>query len=241
MSGTSLARRPFAYVALAAVALTFLAASLFADAAKSIPQLKTEAEAAVKAAIAAPGDYAANWGAAKACRLYGDEMVSQEYPSWKELGKATARDGMKYGEIATKLNPKGIEGWYWYGLCVGTYSDCSGVIIAVAEGLKGKSQLAFETSYSLDKTFEEGGPIIDLGRFWQVLPGIAGRDLKKAEQLFDEYVSVYGSTKDANADVWYFRGSLYKDTGRADLAKADIQKAASMGQKDAIKLLPAMK
>ena len=49
MSGTSLARRPFAYVALAAVALTFLAASLFADAAKSIPQLKTEAEAAVKA------------------------------------------------------------------------------------------------------------------------------------------------------------------------------------------------
>ena len=82
----------------------FLAASgLFA--AESIPQLKAAADAAVKAAASAPADYAANWTAARECRKYGDEMVSQAASGWKDLAKAAAKDGMKFGEIATKLNP----------------------------------------------------------------------------------------------------------------------------------------
>jgi tetratricopeptide (TPR) repeat protein len=241
MRGTSLARTPLASAALAAAALTLLAASLFADPAKSVPQLKADADSAVAAAIAAAGDYGANWAAAKACRLYGDEMVTQEYAGWKDLAKAAVRDGMKFGELATKLNPGGVEGWYWYGLCVGTYSDCVSILTALSEGLKGKTQKSFEMSYSINKMYDAGGPILALGRFWQVLPGIAGRDYKKAEQLFNEYLTLFGSGNDPNKDAWYYRGSLYKDTGRADLAKADIQKAASMGQKDAIKLLATLK
>ena len=81
---------------------------------ESIAQLKSTADAAVKAAAAAPSDYAANWTAAKECRKYGDEMVVQASEGWKSLAKAVAKDGMKYGEIATKLKPQGIEGWYWY-------------------------------------------------------------------------------------------------------------------------------
>jgi tetratricopeptide (TPR) repeat protein len=209
--------------------------------AQGIPELKTAADTAVKAAAAAPGDYAANWMAAKACRKYGDEMVSKEFEGWKTLAKAVARDGMKYGEVATRLNPTGIEGWYWYGLNVGTYSDCVSIVTALTEGLKGKTQKAFETSYSLDKNFDNGGPMLSLGRFWQVLPGIAGKDLKKSEKLFNEYVAAFGSSAEANKDAWYFRGSLYKETGRTAEARADLQKAASMGQKDAPKLLAELK
>jgi tetratricopeptide (TPR) repeat protein len=208
---------------------------------ESVPQLKAAAEAAVKAASAAPADYAANWTAAKQCRLYGDELVVQAGEGWKDLAKAAARDGMKYGDIATKINPKGIEGWYWYGLDVGTYSDCVSILTALGEGLKGKTQKAFETAYALDKTYENGGPMLSLGRFWQVLPGIAGRDLKKAEQLFSEYIGQYGSSESPNRDAWYYRGALYKDTGKKAEARADLQKAAGMGQKDAAKLLSEMK
>jgi tetratricopeptide (TPR) repeat protein len=225
---------------MVAAILAIAACALQAEAAKGIPQLKAEADAAVKAAAAAPSDYAANWGAAEACRKYGDEMVTQTSEGWKDLAKAAARDGMKYGELATKLNPSGVEGWYWYGLCVGTYSDCVSIVTAMTEGLKGKTQKAFESCYAIGKTYDEGGPILALGRFWQVLPSIAGRDLKKAEQLYNEYIGLFGSGKDPNKDAWYYRGSLYKDTGRADLARADLQKAASMGQKDAIKLLAGM-
>jgi tetratricopeptide (TPR) repeat protein len=222
-----------------ALFLAMAASGLFA--AESVPQLKAAADAAVKAAASAPADYAANWTAAKACRKYGDEMVTQAASGWKDLAKAVAKDGMKYGEIATKLNPQGIEGWYWYGLNVGTYSDCVSILTALGEGLKGKTQKAFETSYALDKTFDNGGPMLSLGRFWQVLPGIAGRDLKKAEKLFNEYIEAYGAGADPNKDAWYYRGALYKDGGKKAEARADLQKAADMGQKDAAKLLAEMK
>jgi tetratricopeptide (TPR) repeat protein len=228
-----------AFLALALAMI--LALPAFVSAEKSLPELKESADAAVAAAAAASGDYAANWGAAKACRLYGDELVVQKPEGWKPLGKAAAKEGMKYGETATKLEPKGIEGWYWYGLCVGTYSDCVSIMTALSEGLKGKTQKAFETAYAIDKNFDNGGPMLSLGRFWQVLPGIAGRDLKKAEQLFNEYIDQYGAGEDPNKDAWYFRGALYKDRGKKAEAKADLEKAAGMGQKDAAKLLAEMK
>ncbi len=192
-------------------------------------ELKAAYENAVKLAASAPKDYTLNWQAARAARSYGDYLVVHKTTSWKETARAAAKEGMKYGEIAFNLNPSGIEGWYYYGLCVGTYSDCVSVLTALTEGLKGKTQMGFENAYKFDKTYDNGGPILALGRFWQVLPGIAGQDRKKAEKLFDEYIALFGSSPKANSDAWYFRGELYKDTKRPDLAKADLEKASSMG------------
>jgi len=204
-------------------------------------ELKAKYETAAQLGAAAPQDYALNWQAARAARKYGDFLVAEEVSGWKEAARVASKEGMKYGEIAFKLNPTGIEGWYYYGLCVGTYSDCVSIVKALTEGLKGKTQMGFENAYKFDKMYDNGGPILSLGRFWQVLPGIAGQDRKKAEALFDEYVSLFGSKPEANSDVWYFRGQLYKDTGRAAAAKADLQKAAALGNKNAAKLLAEMK
>jgi len=204
-------------------------------------ELKAAYENAVKLAASAPKDYTLNWQAARAARSYGDYLVVHKTTSWKETARAAAKEGMKYGEIAFNLNPSCIEGWYYYGLCVGTYSDCVSVLTALTEGLKGKTQMGFENAYKFDKTYDNGGPILALGRFWQVLPGIAGQDRKKAEKLFDEYIALFGSSPKANSDAWYFRGELYKDTKRPDLAKADLEKASSMGNENAKRLLAEMK
>ncbi len=224
-------------IAFILVLLTALA-PLFAA---SEAELKATYEAAVKAAAAAPSDYELNWKAAQAARKYGDYLVVEEIPGWKDTARLATKEGMKYGEIAFKLNATGIEGWYWYGLCVGTYSDCVSIVKALAEGLKGKTQMGFENAYKTDKMYDDGGPILALGRFWQVLPGIAGQDRKKAEQLFNEYMDLFASQPDPSASAWYYRGQLYKDTGRAAEAKVDLQKAADMGNKDAAKLLATMK
>lgn len=221
------------------LAVLFLAPAMLAG--QSLAELKTAYDAAIKTAVAAPNDYAANWNAAKASRKYGDKLVVLEAEGWKELAKAAARNGMRHGEIAQRIDPKGIEGWYWYGLCVGTYADCVSIVTALAEGLKGKTQKGFEMSYNVNKMYDNGGPMLSLGRFWQVLPGIAGKDLKKAEQLLTEYIVLFGTAKDPNEDAWYFRGSLYKDQGKIPEARADLQKAASLGQKDAAKLLTEIK
>ncbi len=225
-------------LALAAILMFVAIVPMFAQ---TDTELKATYENAVKLAAAAPQDYALNWQAAQAARKYGDYLVVHELPGWKDNARAAAKEGMKYGEIAFKLNPTGIEGWYWYGLCVGTYSDCVSVLKALAEGLKGKTQMGFENAYKFDKTYDNGGPILSLGRFWQVLPGIAGQDRKKAEALFNEYIAAYGNSANPNSDAWYYRGQLYKDTGRPDLAKADLEKAASMGNENAKKLLAEMK
>jgi hypothetical protein len=220
-----------------------LAFSFVAVSAATVEELKATYDTAIKAAVAAPSDYSANWKAAQAARKYGDQLVSDEQANWKPTAKAVAKDGMKYGEIAFKLNDSGIEGWYWYGLCVGTYADCVSILTALAEGLKDKTQKGFENAYRSDKLYDNGGPILALGRFWQTIPGIAGQDRKKAEQLFSEYIELAakGSLPDPNTDAWYFRGELYKDTKRADLARADLSKAVSMGNKDAKKVLDGLK
>jgi tetratricopeptide (TPR) repeat protein len=223
------------------VSLLLLVAVLAPSFAETEAELKAKYEAAVKAAATAPNDYELNWKAAEAARKYGDHLVVEEVAGWKETARVATKEGMKYGEIAFKLNPTGIEGWYWYGLCVGTYSDCVSIVKALAEGLKGKTQMGFENAYKFDKMFDDGGPILALGRFWQVLPGIAGQDRKKAEQLFNEYIDLFGSTADPSDSVWYYRGQLYKDTGRTAEAKVDLKKSADMGNKDAAKLLATMK
>jgi hypothetical protein len=225
---------------LITLALVFLFTIPFTLSAESIAKLKADADAATKAALAAPADYAANWKAAKAWRDFGDENVKTEAAGWKEIAKKSGKEGMKFGEIAQKNNPKGIEGWYYYGLSVGTYSDGVSIITALKEGLKGKTQTAFEKSYALNKAFDDCGPILSLGRFWQVLPWPMN-DKKKALELYNEYVAKMGASKDCNNDVWYFRGSLYKEMGKKAEAKTDLEKAVAGGNKDAKKLLAELK
>ncbi len=222
---------------LITLALVFLFAVPLMLSAETLASLKADADAATKAALAAPTNYEANWKAAKAWRLYGDKAVVDKVSGYKAIAEKSGQEGLKFGEIAQKINPKGVEGWYYYGLCVGTYSDGVSIITAIRKGFKGKTQKAFETAYALNKSFDDCGPILSLGRFWQVLPGIAGRDREKAEKLFNEYIKMMASNKDINMDVYFYRGELYKDMGKKDLAKADLTKAAAAGNKDAKALL----
>lgn len=226
---------------LITLALVFLFAVPMALSAETLATLKADVDVASKAALAAPTNYDLNWKAAKAWRDYGDKAVSDKVTDYKKIAEQSGQEGLKFGEIAQKINPKGVEGWYWYGLCVGTYSDGVSIITAIRKGFKGKTQKAFETSYTLNKMYDNCGPIAALGRFWQVLPGIAGRDRDKAEKLFNEYLKIMAANKDINMDVYFYRGELYKDLGKKAEAKADLTKAAAAGNNDAKALLAELK
>lgn len=225
---------------IAALVCLFLCFGTVEATAESLAKLMATAKECSGKAMASPSDYAANWRAAKACHDYAFELESQEAEGWKDLGKDAAKEGMKYGETAARVRPSGIEGWYFLGLNIGTYSDCVSILVALREGLKDKAQQALEKAYYLDKTYDNFGPCLALGRYWQSLPAIAGGNLKNAEKLFDEYFAGRGSSQNADKLAYYFRGALYKDIGRASDAKADLKKAADMGQKDAARLLAEM-
>jgi hypothetical protein len=61
-----------------------------------------------------------------------------------------------------------------------------GLITALKEGLKNKTQENLKKAYEIDKDFENGGPIVALGRFWQVVPW-PYNDKDRALELYREF------------------------------------------------------
>lgn len=133
-----------------------------------------------------PNSFRANWMAAQACREYGLETEHLDLAGWKDICIKYSKIGRKHAEKAIKLEPKKPNGYYYYGMNVGIYADAVSIITALKEGLKDKTQKNFETAYQLGKTFDSGGPIVAIGRFWQVLPWPLG-DKDKAMEYYKEY------------------------------------------------------
>ncbi len=133
-----------------------------------------------------PDNFEAHWKAARAIREYGEEHLRLDKPGYEEVCKEYGRKGMEYAERAIELDPDHPGGYLYYGINVGTYSEGVGIVTALREGLKDKTQDNFEKAYELDPHFEMGAPILSLGRFWQVVPW-PYRDNDKAEELYREY------------------------------------------------------
>ncbi|MFP3980446.1 MAG: hypothetical protein ACLFUY_03550 [Desulfobacterales bacterium] len=150
-----------------------------------------------------PDNFEFNWKCAKACRLYGDLAKRVEKQEWKDICAEYGEKGMKYAKKAIELEPDKPNGYYYYGLCVGTYSDGVGLITALREGLKDKTQNNLEKAYEIDKHFENGGPIVAVGRFWQIVPW-PYKDEEKAMEYYREYQETehYETAEEVNARVY---------------------------------------
>jgi hypothetical protein len=170
-----------------------------------------------------PNDYRANWMAARACREFGNETKKTESPGWEAVCKEYGKKGMGYAEKAIALNPKKPDGHYWYGASVGTYSDGVSILTALKEGLKDKTQSSFETAYQLDKMYKKGGPIIALGRFWQVLPWPLN-DKTKSMEYYREFqkTKFYKHPDTVEFNVYF--AELLMDSGKTkDEARALLE------------------
>jgi len=161
-----------------------------------------------------PASYEAAWKCTKALREYANEHKLKILSNWKSVCTKYGKEAMSYGKKAQNLNPNGVEGFYWYGLAVGTYSDGVSILRALKEGLKNKTQSSFEKAYQLDKNYQSGGPILSLGRFWSVLPWPL-KDKKQAEKYFKEYEKLgYFKTSPFRYEARVFYAELLIDMGQ---------------------------
>ena len=135
----------------------------------------------VKAVEKDSGDYEAAWKCARAHREYADQAKKKGVEGWKDICAQYGKTGMQYAQKAIELKPQRPDGHYYYGLNVGV-----SILTAMSEGLKGKTQQAFEKTYEINKMYKEGGPMLSLGRFWAVLPWPL-RDRKKSITYYREY------------------------------------------------------
>ncbi len=173
-----------------------------------------------------PSNYEANWKCARAHREYGDTAKTEKVDGWKDICAKYGKEGMNYAQKATELEPEKPDGYYYYGLNVGIYSDGVSIFTALAEGLKDKTQKSFEKTYDLDKMYKEGGPMIALGRFWQVLPWPM-RDRKKSLKYYREYQTTKYFAD--NIEVHVYLGELLIQIGGKENkaeAKGYLEKAA---------------
>jgi tetratricopeptide (TPR) repeat protein len=115
-------------------------------------------------------NFEAAWRCASACREYAIAAKHGEAENWKDICAEYGKKGMQCARKAMDLKPEQPHGYYYYGLSVGAYSDGVGILTALKEGLKKKTQKNLEKAYEIDKTFNQGGPILALGRFWQQVP-----------------------------------------------------------------------
>jgi tetratricopeptide (TPR) repeat protein len=208
-----------------------MAADYVADADKLYDQgglanYKQAIELYKKALTENPDNYQANWKCARAHREYGDTAKTAKTDGWKKICAKYGKDGMNYAKKASELEPEKPDGFYYYGLNVGIYSDGVSIFTALSEGLKDKTQKSFEKTYTLDKMYKEGGPMIALGRFWQVLPWPM-RDRKKSLKYYKEYQTTEYFAD--NIEVHVYLGELLIQIGGKENkaeAKGYLEKAA---------------
>jgi tetratricopeptide (TPR) repeat protein len=179
-----------------------------------------------KALAENPNNYEAAWKCARAHREYGDTAKNEKVDGWKDICAKYGKEGMHYAQKATELEPEKPDGYYYYGLNVGIYSDGVSIFTALSEGLKDKTQSSFEKTYDLDKMYKEGGPMIALGRFWQVLPWPM-RDRKKSLKYYREYQATKYFADNIEAHV-YLGELLIQIGGKENKAEAKgyLEKAA---------------
>ena len=158
-----------------------------------------------------PGDFDVTWRCARSYRWYGELSKREGKDGWKDVCAEYGKKGMGYAQKAIDLQPEKPNGYYWYGLNVGIYSDGVSILTALKEGLKDKTQNSFEKTYQLDKMHEKAGSILALGRFWYVLPWPLN-DKEKAENYYREYqkTQYFGV---ANEDGPIYLGELLIDLG----------------------------
>ena len=176
----------------------------------------------LKALETNPNDYETNWKCARAYRAYGNEAKKQNIEGWKSLCAEYGKKGMEYALKAIEQQPDKPDGYYYYGLNVGIYSDGVSILTALAEGLKNKTQTSFEKTYELNKMYDDAGPILALGRFWAVLPWPL-YDKKKALQYYREYQATQ-----------YFEGN---DEGKIYLSELLIKLGGEKNKEEAKVLL----
>ena len=180
----------------------------------------------LKAVEQNPGSFEANWKCARAHREYANQAKRQDAADWKKTCAEHGKTGMQYAQKAIDLQPDKPDGYYYYGVNVGIYSDGVSIVTALAEGLKDKTQSSFEKAYTIDKSYKQGGPMLSLGRFWSVLPWPL-RDRQKGLDYFREYQKA--GYFDSNIEAHLFLSELLIQTG-GDANKAEakgyLEKAA---------------
>lgn len=125
-----------------------------------------------------PDNYEAHWKIARSMFFIG--YISGDPEKQKKYG----REGYKvYGARAVELRPDRVEGHLFYALSLGMYIRGIGTLKAFFRGLDRLYYKEISKAVEIDPGFEDGFPLISLGRYYYELPWFL-RDVDKALEYY---------------------------------------------------------
>ena len=162
--------------------------------------------------------YEACWKIARAYFYLGDLLP--ETKEMRDQHRKMGLEGMEYAKKAVELNPRGVEGHYYYTLTLGQYSIGISIIKALAKGLGPQYEEHIEKALEIDRNYDNAGPLRAIGRYWYKVPW-PKRNLEKSIHYLKEAVV----TAPINARGHVYLAESYLKAGEKDLAKEHLQKA----------------
>ncbi|MFO8032076.1 MAG: hypothetical protein R6U22_05995 [Desulfohalobiaceae bacterium] len=161
-----------------------------------------------------PDSYQAHWKAARAYYFAGRIAERSRPQDWEGLCVKYGEKGMEHAQKAIQLNSQAVQGHFYYGLCIGVYSEGVSIVTAAVKGLRKKAREHLEKAYELNKTYKHGIPILALGRYWEVLPAVAGKDLDKALDYYQEAARIMPQDAEHRPELNFYMGKLLLKQGK---------------------------
>lgn len=146
---------------------------------RSTPQLALSAYNHYKRAYEASVNYDSAWKFARAAHYYASVILTD---SDKEQKKQIFTEGKDAAAKARELNPAGVEGHYYFSICLGSWGEANGIMASLF-AVKDMMEAA-ERAIAIDPSFEKASPLMTRGRIYQKAPGrpLSLGDKKKAEE-----------------------------------------------------------
>ena len=163
-------------------------------------------------------NYEAYWKIARTYFYLGDLLP--ETKEMRDQHKEMGEEGMRYAKKALELKPQGIEGHYYYTLCLAQYSIGISIIKALAKGLGSKYEMHIGKALEIDKQYDYAGPLRAIGRYWYRLPW-PKRDIKKSIQYLKEAAAYAPMSIRGHV----YLAESYLKAEEEELAKEHLQKA----------------
>ena len=166
-------------------------------------------------------NYEACWKIARTYFFLGDALP--ETDEMRDRHREMGERGMPYAKKALGMNPGGIEGHYYYALCIAEYSIGISIVKALAKGLGPEYEKHVGKALEIDRLYDGAGPLRAMGRYWYKLPW-PKRDIKKSVQYLKEAVEAASFSMRGRV----YLAESYLKGGDKKLAQAELRKALEM-------------
>jgi len=160
-----------------------------------------------------PESYEANWKMARACRAYAVYAKRNKQEDWQNICKNYGKKCIHYAKKAIEKEPEKVQGHFYYGLCIDSYSKGISILTAINQGLKDKAQKHFSKAYSLNKNYLYGAPVLALACMWDRLPWPL-RDKQKALKYYQEAEKIVPKGNRVRTKLQLNMGNFLLQTGK---------------------------